>query len=232
VVRYGAPGKPTKSGKVRRVPLLPLAVSALARLERGAPDAFVFPAPRGGARPLGRIVAHEAWLSWIDGAGIARRVRWHDLRHTAATLLLQGAFGGRRWSLEEVKEMLGHSSVRVTERYAKATGELAARAAAEVRGLTVGSSVGAEHAGALVLPRRGSDSNRRMTVLQGHAEPSDLAALRRAVGSLRALAREYTDAVASGDRFAHRVGFRLADGAEALADHVLGPDVAADEAAS
>lgn len=218
VVRYGSPKAATKSGKVRRVPLLPLALSALARLEPGKADAFVFPAPRGGPRPMGRMVAHADWLGWIASAGIARRVRWHDLRHTCATLLLQGAFGGRRWSLEEVKEMLGHSSVRVTERYAKATGELAASAAREVRGLSVGSSFGEAPRKPEQSPRRGSDSNRRMTVLQGLAEESGSVHLRATVGHLRAMGHAYVDAVAAGDPFAHRVGMRLVAGVEELAE--------------
>jgi integrase len=44
-------------------------------------------------------------------------VRWHDLRHTCASFLLSGAVG-RRWSMAELKEMLGHASVTTTERYA------------------------------------------------------------------------------------------------------------------
>lgn len=50
-------------------------------------------------------------------AGITRRVRWHDLRHTCASHLVQGTWG-RVWSLAEVRDVLGHSSIKQTERYA------------------------------------------------------------------------------------------------------------------
>jgi hypothetical protein len=60
----------------------------------------------------------------LAAAGIAaeRRhdrqpVRWHDLRHSCASSLVAG-WWGRRWTLEEVKEHLGHSSITITQRYA------------------------------------------------------------------------------------------------------------------
>ncbi|NBW08799.1 MAG: site-specific integrase [Caulobacteraceae bacterium] len=135
VVRFGAPGQPTKSGKIRRVPLMPLAESALKawlRIRKTPPlgsSDIVFTSATGLARAKGHPVgSHARWRSWLDAAGIRRHVRWHDLRHTCATLLLTGAFG-EPWSMEAVKEMLGHSSITVTERYAKATGSLAEAAA-------------------------------------------------------------------------------------------------------
>jgi integrase len=53
----------------------------------------------------------------LAASGITRRVRWHDLRHTCASSLVAGWWGGRPWRLEEVREMLGHTSIKVTERY-------------------------------------------------------------------------------------------------------------------
>jgi len=135
VVRFGSPGRPTKSGRIRKVPLLPLALAAAqswSRLrtpaEHGSPQYF-FSSTRGGPRDKGHPVGrHALWAGWMAAAGITRTVRWHDLRHTCATLLLTGAFGPP-WSMEAVKELLGHSSIVVTERYAKATGSLAEAAA-------------------------------------------------------------------------------------------------------
>ncbi len=50
-------------------------------------------------------------------AGVERRVRFHDLRHTCASHLVQGTWG-RALSLFEAKQWLGHSSISVTQRYA------------------------------------------------------------------------------------------------------------------
>jgi integrase len=50
-------------------------------------------------------------------AGIARRVRFHDLRHTCASHLIMGTWGAP-WSLAEVCAFLRHSSITVTQRYA------------------------------------------------------------------------------------------------------------------
>jgi hypothetical protein len=53
----------------------------------------------------------------VSMANIGRRVRFHDLRHTHASHLLQGSWG-RKWMLSEIAQMLGHSSVNMTTRYA------------------------------------------------------------------------------------------------------------------
>jgi integrase len=49
----------------------------------------------------------------LDCVGLPRSVRFHDLRHTAATLLL-----GRGVHPKLVQELLGHSSIAITlDRY-------------------------------------------------------------------------------------------------------------------
>ncbi len=58
-------------------------------------------------------------------AGITKHVRFHDLRHSAATLLLAQGI-----PLKVVAGVLGHSTTRVTERYAAIVPELAQEAAA------------------------------------------------------------------------------------------------------
>jgi integrase len=62
-------------------------------------------------------------------AGITRHVRWHDLRHSCASSLLQGQWGDA-WTIQEVSGQLGHSSITVTERYAH-LGETALKRAAK-----------------------------------------------------------------------------------------------------
>jgi integrase len=139
VVRYGSPRQPTKSGHPRVVPLLPAAERAvreqLDSLDDAAnPSGLLFPALRGGYRTRGRLIDLTAgeWRRACKLAGITRHVRWHDLRHTCASLLLSGALGAE-WSLEAVKEMLGHASITTTERYTRSVGGLAARAARDMR---------------------------------------------------------------------------------------------------
>lgn len=71
---------------------------------------FVFPSARGphlSSDSIQRLVAQTA-----TAAGIARRITPHVLRHTYATTLLS-----RGANLREVQELLGHSSVAVTEIY-------------------------------------------------------------------------------------------------------------------
>jgi integrase len=117
-VRKSTGGRAPKSGKGRPVYLLGPALTAIASGPGRSP--YVFPAQRGGRRQEGKAPKH--WPRWVKAAGIARKVRWHDLRHTCATSLLAG-WWGRKWSLDEVCKLLGHSSVKVTEIYAKKLGE-------------------------------------------------------------------------------------------------------------
>lgn len=135
VVRFGRFGKPTKSGKPRRVPLFGLALAALLewlpelpRFCRKNPHGLVFPNPNGtprGSRPCARFEVKVQ-------KAIGRRMRWHDWRHTCASSLVAG-WWGPAWSLEEVRVLLGHSTVRITERYAHFAHDVVTRAAARMR---------------------------------------------------------------------------------------------------
>ena len=123
-------GGATKTGKVRRVPLLPGAVRALSSVPEGERVGLVFPRSGGRRRlpsddarwsPQARHVRTDGTASPVCGyrerAGISRRVRFHDLRHTCASHLLMGTWA-QPLTLPEVAQWLGHSSVRMTERYA------------------------------------------------------------------------------------------------------------------
>ncbi|HTN90694.1 MAG TPA: tyrosine-type recombinase/integrase, partial [Sorangium sp.] len=98
------------------------------------PEALVFPGARGsriskGKTPLirsemvtlptGRRKQKKVDLfdRHLAAAGIVRPVRWHDLRHSCASSLVAG-WWGRRWTLEEVREHLGYTSIASTHRYA------------------------------------------------------------------------------------------------------------------
>lgn len=120
----------TKNGRIRTLPLFGIALEAareaVDRQKRKCPLAF--PSPRTNAARW-----HDShpsgWARWLKAAGIKRPVRWYDLRHTCATSLLAG-WWGRKWSLDEVGQMLGHSSTKVTERYAHFLAETLKKAGA------------------------------------------------------------------------------------------------------
>lgn len=116
VVRHSR-DEATKSGHIREVPLLAPAREALELWREVAPgvgDSLVWPGEDGACH----VDGYDAgWPRVRRLAGIRESVRWHDLRHTCASHLVQGSWG-RVWSLQEVREVLGHSSTRVTERYA------------------------------------------------------------------------------------------------------------------
>lgn len=126
VVRFGSKGKATKGRRIRRIPLFGLARTAWERwLEllagRSNPHALAWPMKSGARRQRGKRPA--GWNEYLKLAKIVPAdrhdgmpVRWHDLRHTCGSALVAG-WWGRRWSLIEVREMLGHRSVTTTERY-------------------------------------------------------------------------------------------------------------------
>lgn len=133
VVRFGSEGQPTKSGKIRRVPLFGIALDALAHYVatgvRVAAQHRVWGNSSGDRRQKGEP---DGWKGWVKAAGITRNVRWHDLRHTCASSLIAG-WWGRKWSLYEVKEMLGHASITTTERYSHLADSALKLAAAETK---------------------------------------------------------------------------------------------------
>lgn len=143
-VRYSNPlrGKkmPPKNGKKRRVPLLPYGLAAAKDwldymptwLEGPNQFGLVFPTARGFRRPEGKICGRGGTMRpWLLAAGIHRpEVTFHALRHTFASNLVSGVWG-RIWTPHEVQPLMGHSSVQVTEIYAKLHNDAVMRAARE-----------------------------------------------------------------------------------------------------
>jgi integrase len=74
---------------------------------------FVFARATGGPQGDSGIARH--WTSALEGAGLPY-IRRHDLRHTAATLRLEGGS-----SLLEVMHDLGHTNLRTTGIYSHHT---------------------------------------------------------------------------------------------------------------
>jgi integrase len=143
-VRFGSPNLPPKSGKLRKVPLFDdglLAAREALELARtiypANPVQLVFPTPtgkhRGIGKPLGRSKVDGkhvcAWKAALKTAGV-RDIKWHALRHTTATNLVTGALG-RRWTLEEIQPLMGHSAINITQIYAKVGDDALKKAARE-----------------------------------------------------------------------------------------------------
>lgn len=106
-------GKDTKNGRARIVPLNDQARAALRnRLEYrsrhcpGSPWAF---SSKAGGRNL---TIQSSWEAVRSEAGLDD-FHFHDLRHTCGSWLVQSGV-----ALADVKEVLGHSTIRMTERYA------------------------------------------------------------------------------------------------------------------
>lgn len=89
-----------KGGDAQTIFLSPDAVALLADL------------PRDGVYVFNGRNRRKIWEAALKAAGI-KNFRWHDLRHTHATLLRQAGA-----ALEIVQRSLGHQSIKTTQRYA------------------------------------------------------------------------------------------------------------------
>ena len=101
---------PTKTYETRWVPMPEFVASALREHVEAfaSPDGLVFTSGEGA--PLRhRNFMRRHFKPAAARAGLPEQFRFHDLRHTAAALLIaEGA------TMEQVKQILGHSTIRVT----------------------------------------------------------------------------------------------------------------------
>jgi integrase len=102
----------TKGRKAERVILNALAMETLEELQqyRQKGNPHVFP----GNGPGGRLVTPcKVYLTAKENAGLDKKIRLHDLRHSFASNMLScGA------TLYEVQKLLGHKDAAMTQRYA------------------------------------------------------------------------------------------------------------------
>lgn len=99
----------TKDEETRAVPLTADAVGVLRRRKKEKSGEYVF--HREGRRLIGSSVSHAVKRAMRD-AGLDERLHMHSLRHTCASLLIQNGA-----HINAVKEILGHSSIAVTQIY-------------------------------------------------------------------------------------------------------------------
>ena len=128
-----------KSGKTRHIPLNRTALSVLKSWrEQTMAEGLVFVSHKTGRRFDN---CNKAWREVLAEAKIGN-FRWHDMRHHfASRLVMAGA------DLYVVKELLGHSSIQMTERYAHLAPAVKAAAVAlldegEQRGFSPSAGVG------------------------------------------------------------------------------------------
>lgn len=127
-------GEGAKSGQTRYIPLNDSAHAALSDwliIRRTALElpadmpltGTVFP----GGKADGRIDnVRKHWATLLQAAGI-EEFRWHDLRHSFASKLVQSGV-----DLNTVRELLGHQSMQMTLRYAHLAPEHRAAAVARI----------------------------------------------------------------------------------------------------
>ena len=109
--------KKTKSNVMRKVPMNSVVSGMLKKIKREG--GYVFTNPATG---LQYSDIFHPFKTACEEAKI-RDLRFHDLRHTAATLMVMGGI-----DLVTVKEILGHSTIEMTMRYAHPTPENKRRA--------------------------------------------------------------------------------------------------------
>ncbi len=160
--RFRSPKGKRGEKKNRTVPLwgpgLEAAKAWLSVLSTYAPKnplRLMFPTERGKLR--GRSKTPRSWKMVVSAfrevPRLGRRIWWHLLRHTAASSMVAG-WWGRRWSLDDVRSILGHSSVTVTERYAHLAGSVVLQLGAQAHAAWTVSS----HAVATGLKKAGEQA--------------------------------------------------------------------------
>lgn len=110
-IRVAASGKRnrTKGGKVRVLPIHPELRPHLARVLLTRSSGLLFPSPTTGGMRSASWKAARDLQRLMARVGLTKHLRFHDLRHTALTLLLQAGV-----SLAVAQRVAGHASPATT----------------------------------------------------------------------------------------------------------------------
>jgi integrase len=124
-----AVGAKLKGGKFRYVPLTPELASELKRYPVVLGEDRILPPEPGAITTRQRV--DKSFETVLEKAGI-KDFRFHDLRHTFASWYMMN--GG---DLYELAKILGHSNIKMTERYAKLAKSHIAKTGSTARGMWV-----------------------------------------------------------------------------------------------
>jgi integrase len=109
--RGGLVTKPPKNGKGRMVTLPRFIAEMLAEhmIEYPSKDGFVFTSPKGFQVRHRNFMDDHFYPALDRVQGFPLGFRFHDLRHTHASIII-----AQGWRPEQVKDRLGHGSIRTT----------------------------------------------------------------------------------------------------------------------
>ncbi|HEY7336487.1 MAG TPA: site-specific integrase [Bryobacteraceae bacterium] len=116
-----------KGGRIRYVPMIPELAAELRKYPAVIGEEHLFPPKRSAKGERQRV--ESSFETLLQLAGI-QNFRFHDLRHTFASWYMMN--GG---DLYELAKILGHSNIRMTERYAKLGKTHIARTGDTARGM-------------------------------------------------------------------------------------------------
>ena len=118
---------PKTKNSIRKIVLPPAVVAVLREYKKAVDSRWMFPSPVKEDRPITPSVVRKRLQLILEHAG-CKHVRFHDLRHTFATLALQNGM-----DVKTLSAMLGHVSAATTlDIYTHITDDMQRTAAANI----------------------------------------------------------------------------------------------------